>query len=237
VSLPALALRVLRREVGARIGAGREDAGTRVDRLASLVEADAGAEAALEEAVAAQRHQDPLGPTLARPPSARAARGDRLHAAREAVGALVVAGELVPDGPDRVCLPGYGASTWRAIAVLRRGAGGGGEGAWAAAVVALPAAELGDAAPGFLRGLRAEPPLRRPAAALHALEALRQDHRHALINAEGAIGVALEAGHADSAEALRAECAELAARMRALDRGIAAAWREGARAAGAAHRP
>lgn len=222
------ALRVLRREVGRRIGTGREDAGLAAERLAALLEADEAAEGALSAGVAARRRLDPLGPAVAAPPSARAARAERRWAAREAVDELVLAGRLVLDGPDRVCLPGFGASTWRAIALLRTGGPAEAEG-WPGAVAMAPALDLGDAAPPFLRGLRPDPRLHAPAAALHALEALRQDHRHALISAEGAIGLALEAGHADSAGALRAECAALSARIGALDRAIAAAWDDGAR--------
>ena len=65
-------------------------------------------------------------------------------------------------------------------------------GCWAAAVAAEPLADLGDAAPGGLRGGR--PRLAPAAVALHAWEARRQDVRNALIAAEAALATTLEAG-------------------------------------------
>jgi hypothetical protein len=226
--LAARALALLRREVGARAAAGRPDAGMATDALAALVDGDPASEDALAEALEERRRMDPLGPGARDDPGPRERRAARRWEARQAIGRLVLAGELVPDGPDRVLLPGFGASTWRAIALL---AGDPGLArAWAEAVAAEPLADLGDAAPG---GLRAPPggPLAEEAAALHALEALRQDLRHALIGAVGAMGRALERGLAGSADALAAECAGLTEHLEALDREVARAWDAGARAA------
>lgn len=157
------------------------------------------------------------------------ARAARRWEARQAIGRLLLAGELAPDGPDRVLLPGFGASTWRAIALLQERAGP--ERPWAEALAAGPLADLGDAAPASLRGVSAGGPLADEAAALHALEALRQDLRHALIGAEGAMGLAMERGLTTSADVLAAECAGLTEHLKALDREIARAWDEGARTA------
>lgn len=227
------ALTLIRAEVGARVAAGREDASLSLDRLATLVEADPASAAALSAATAERRRQDPLGPDATATPSAHRAREGRRREAREAIGQLLLAGELVGDGPERVRLPGFGGSTWRAIAILRSPPSPPGETplhdqAWAAAVAAEPTADLGPAAPVFLAGLRADPGLAEAAARVHLLEALRQDARHALIGAETSVGVALEAGHEQSAQALREDCARLAAQIDAIDAGITRAWDEGA---------
>ena len=239
-ALARRALALLHREVGARAGAGRADAGIAIDRLAALVEADPDSDAALEAAVEARRRQDPLGPAARAEPSARRTRAARLWEARRAVGDLTLAGQLAADGPDRVCLPGFGGSTWRAVALLRPDAGGEaseGPRRWAAAVAAEPAADLGAAAPAFLRDLRPDPRLARPAARLLLLEAVRQELRHALIEAERAIGAALEGEYADGASALAEECAALSERIAELDGEIARAWDEGERLAVGYARP
>jgi hypothetical protein len=228
-ALAARALALLRREVGARAAAGRPDAGIATDALTALVEADPGSEAALAEALEERRRLDPLGPGADADPGPRERRAARRWEAHQAVGRLILAGELVPDGPDRVVLPGFGGSTWRAIAALEGAPGPARE--WALAVAAEPLADLGEAAPDGLRGAGGDARLAKEAADLHALEALRQDLRHALIGAEGGLGRALERGLADSAAALRAECDELTAHLVALDRAIAGAWDAGERAA------
>ena len=222
------ALALLRREVGARAASGRPDAGIATDALAALVDGDPSSEAALAEALEERRRLDPLGPGARDDPGPRERRAARLWEARQAIGRLVLAGELVPDGPDRVVLPGFGASTWRAIALLLDDPGP--ARAWAEAVAAEPLADLGDAAPEILRS-RPAGRLAEEAAALHALEALRQDLRHALIGAEGAMGLAIERGLTGSAESLAAECAGLTEHLEALDREVARAWDAGAAAA------
>jgi hypothetical protein len=234
-ALAARALALLRREVGARVAAGRPDAGIATDALTALVEADPGSEDALAEALEERRRLDPLGPGADADPGPRERRAARRWEAHQAIGRLVVSGEVVPDGPDRVVLPGFGGSTWRAIAALGDASGPARE--WAQAVAAEPLADLGEAAPEGLRGVGTDGRLAKEAADLHALEALRQDLRHALIGAEGGMGRALERGLADSAAALRAECAELTANLEALDRAIAAAWEAGERRAVSYARP
>jgi hypothetical protein len=228
-ALAARALALLRREVGGRAAAGRPDAGMATDALAALVDGDPDSEAALAEALEERRRMDPLGPGHRGDPGPRERRAARRWEARQAIGRLVLAGELAPDGPDRVLLPGFGASTWRAIALLREGSGP--DRAWAEAVAAQPLADLGEAAPEGLRAAVPGGPLADEAAALHALEALRQDLRHALIGAEGAMGLARERGLAASADLLEAECAGLTEHLEALDREVARAWDAGARAA------
>ncbi len=187
------------------------------------------ARTALAEALEERRRLDPLGPGAREDPGPRERRAARRWEARQAIGRLVLAGELAPDGPDRVVLPGFGASTWRAIALLWEDPGS--DRAWAEAVAAEPLADLGEAAPADLRDVPTGGPLAEEAAALHALEALRQDLRHALIGAEGSMGLAMERGLTSGADALAAECAGLTEHLEALDREIARAWDEGARAA------
>ena len=225
----ARALAAARREIGRRAAAGSDDPTLRVDALAAAVEDDPRARRELDEAAAERRRVD-------RPeawwevPGPRAAREARRAEAHHAIDALVLAGELLPDGPGRVRLPGFGATTWRALALLRAGAPGA-EGRWAAAVAAEPLADLGDAAPP---GLRAEPdPRLAPAAvALHAWEARRQDIRNALMAAEAALATTLDAGHAQSARLLRDDLGELERALAAADSRIARAWEDGLREAG-----
>jgi hypothetical protein len=226
----ARALAAARREIGRRAGAGSDDPTMAVDRLAAAVEDDPGARRELDEAAAARRRVD-------RPeaswdlPGPRAAREARRAEAHHAIDELVLAGELLPDGPGRVRLPGFGATTWRALALLRAG-GGGPAGRWAAAVAAEPLADLGDAAPPPLRGVRPDPRLASAAQALHAWEARRQDVRNALIAAEAALATTLEGGHAESARLLRDDLRELEEALAAADSRIARAWEAGLHEAG-----
>jgi len=224
------ALAAIRREVGRRAAAGDEDAGMAMDRVAAALEADPADRALLDEA---ERRWWPLDAPESgeRPAGARADRERRAAAAQRALGELLLAGELVPDGPSRVGLPGFGRSTWRAVALLRAGAGGA-PARWAAALAAGPASDLGEAAPPFLRGLEPPAGLAPAAARLHALEALRQDARDALLRSSASMGAAIEAGNDASARALRRDCDELQARIAGLDAAIAAAWDEGLRRAG-----
>jgi hypothetical protein len=144
------------------------------------------------------------------------------------VGDLLLAGELVADGAGRVRLPGFGGTTWRAIALLRSGAEGP-ERRLAETVAAEPASDLGSAAPGFMGGLRADPRLLEAVRLLHALEAVRQDARNALLAAAAALVSAVDAGHEDSADIVRADCAALEARIAEIDAAIEDAWSAGAR--------
>ncbi len=216
--------------MGRRAAAGRDDPSLEVEALAAALEADPAAREVLAAAERARRRTDLLE---GEPPTgARALRARRAAEVGWAVGELLLAGELVADGPGRVLLPGFGGSTWRAIALLRAGTGGP-ERRLAEAVAAEPAADLGASAPAALRGLRADPRLLEAARLVHGLEAARQDARDALLRAAAALVAAVEAGHDDSARLLRADCAALEARLAELDAAIAAAWREGVRRAAA----
>ena len=231
----ARALAAARREIGRRAGAGSDDPTMTTARLAAAVEDDPGARRELDEAAAARRRVD-------RPeawwetPSPRAAREARRAEAHRAIDALLLAGELLPDGPGRVRLPGFGATTWRALALLRAGARGA-EGRWAATVAAEPLADLGDAAPRALQGPRPDARLAPAAAALHAWEARRQDVRNALITAEASLATALEGGHAESARLVREDLRELEEGLAAADARIAQAWEAGLREAGRGEAP
>lgn len=220
------ALAAVRRQVGRRSESGPPDAGLSVEQVSAALEADPADRAMLDQAADARRRSHPPE-RFDHAPSARAGRQDRAEEARQAVGDLILAGGLIADGPGRVRLPGFGATTWRALALLRGGGAGGPGGRWASTVAAQPAADLGDAAPPFLRGLRPEPSLTRAAARLHALEAVRQDARHALLSASASLAAALEGGYGDSAAALRGDCDELQARIAQLDAAIERAWRDG----------
>jgi len=224
------ALAAVRREIGRRAAAGEDDPALPADRVVADLEADPAARHALDEAARARDRYDPpdAGERLA---GGRADRRRRAGAAHDALGRLVLAGELVPDGPSRVCLPGFGRSTWRAIALLRTGAAGP-PARWAAALCAEPAADLREAAPEFLRGLRAAPALAPAAARVHALEAARQDARNALLTASASAGAAMDAGNEAGARVLRDDCAALEARIAEVDAATALAWDDGVRRAG-----
>jgi hypothetical protein len=214
--------------VGRRAGAGQPpDPSLTLDEVASRLEEDPGDRAVLDEAAArAEAGEDEGAQT-----GPRARREGRRGAAHRATGELVLAGLLVMDGPGRVRLPGFGRSTWRAIALLRAGESGS-PARWATAVAAEPAADLGDAAPAFLAGLAADRRLVALAARLHAAEAARQDARHALLMAGAALGPAVEGGSEPSVRALRADIEALDDRIGRLDAVIAAIWDAGiARAA------
>ncbi len=160
--------------------------------------------------------------------SARAERRGRIDAALRAIDALVLAGELAPDGPGRLRLPGFGPGTWRAVVTLRDGGGD----AWARAVAAEPAGDLGAAAPPFLRGLARDPGRDAMVRRLHAWEARRQDARDALLRALGAEATARERGLDGAARTIQADRDALEAEIRRADDAIAAIW-----AAGSGERP
>jgi len=138
-------------------------------------------------------------------------------------------GELAADEPDRLLLPGFGPSTWRAIAVLRQG-GAGPEAAWAAAVADLPLRDLGDdAPPGLARP--ADPRLAEAALRLLAVEAQRQDVRNALVTAQASRATAAERGNEAGVRMLAEEAAALERALAAADAAVAAMWDAGVRAA------
>jgi hypothetical protein len=231
------ALAALRAEVGRRAEAGRDDAGLGTDRLAALLEIDAAGRQALTAAAEERRRRDPYGEAELRGEGPRALREWRLGEAHRTIGELVLAGELVPDGPGQVALPGFGRGTWQAVAEIRAGAPGAVR-AWAVAVAAGPARDLGEAAPAFLRDLRPDPRLGELAAALHAVQALRQDLRDRVLHTEQGLARTLDRGRADAVEALRHERLELELTARELDAAVARAWRQGAeRAVRYARRP
>ena len=159
--------------------------------------------------------------------AARRARADEVH---HAVGALMLMGELAADEPGRLMLPGFGPSTWRAIAVLREG-GGGPEAAWAAAVADLPLQDLGDEAPPGLHRAP-DPRLAEPALRLLAVEAQRQDVRNAVVTAEASRATAAERGNAPGVESIEEDLAALRRALDAADAAVAAIWDAGVRAAG-----
>lgn len=190
--------------------------------LAEALESDPEARALLDREAAEWRRANP-GETLDLPQGARAERIGRGDAVLRAIDALVLAGELAPDGPGRVRLPGFGPGTWRAVVHLRGGQGGPLD-RWARAVAAEPVADLGPAAPAFLRDLDPDPELAEPARRLHAWEARRQDARDALLRALAAEAVADERRLAGAARTIREERAMLEAEIDRADVAIAAIW-------------
>ncbi len=231
----ARALAAARREIGRRAGAGSHDPTMAIDRLAAAVEDDPEARRELDEAASARRRVD-RAEGWWEVPGPRAAREARRAEAHHAIDELILTGELLPDGPGRVRLPGFGATTWRALALLRAGARGAEE-RWAAAVVAEPLADLGDAAPPVPRSGSPGPRLVSAAQTLHAWEARRQDVRNALIAAEAALATTLEGRHAQSARLLRDDLQELEEALAAADSRIADAWEAGLREAGRGEAP
>ncbi len=158
--------------------------------------------------------------------AARRARADEVY---HAVGALRLVGELATDEPGRLVLPGFGPSTWRALAVLREG-GSGPEAAWAAAVADLPLQDLGEEAPpGLARP--ADPRLAEHALRLLAVDAQRQDVRNALVTTQASRATAEERGNTAGAEILAEEAAALERALDAADAAVAAMWENGVRAA------
>jgi hypothetical protein len=222
--LAARALAAVRAEVGRRAAEGGPGDALDADAIAAALEADPACRADLEAAAAARAElADELVGGVTGPRASRRARRD---AALAAVDELLVAGELAPDGPGRVVLPGFGPATWRAIAVLR--AGGGPEGTWAATVAAGPLADLGAAAPRELVAHPADPRRAGAARRLLARQADRQDLRDALIRAGGAARHATTKGYRDSLAAIEREAAALAAEIARADADIAALWDAGA---------
>jgi hypothetical protein len=216
--------------VGGRAAAGRDDPSLAVEGLAAAMESDAGDREAL---AAAELERRPTELLADEPPSgARALRERRAAEAHRAVGELILAGELVADGAGRVRLPGFGGTTWRAIALLRSGAQGP-QRLLAEAVAAEPGDDLGPAAPPFMSGLRADPLLVESARRLHGLEALRQDARNALLAGAAALVSAVEGGHDESARLIRADCAVLEGRIAEVDAAIERTWEAGLRRAAA----
>jgi hypothetical protein len=222
-------LDALRGEVAGWAESGQGPREIAADRVARELADEPRLRPLLDAAVADEHRADPFGPPPPEGPRARrAARAERVHATLDA---LVLAGQLVLDGPGRLALPGFGPSTWRAVAALRAGAAGP-EARWAAAVAREPAGDLGDAAPAALRALDAPPALAGLARRVHAWEARRQDARDALLRAAAAEASAAGRGLSDSVESLRRDAAELEAVIAAADAAVARLWDEGLRRAG-----
>ncbi len=223
--LAARALAAVRAQVGRRAAEGGPGDALDAGAIAAALEADPACHADLEAAAAAQAE---LADEPAGAPGARASRRAHHDAALAAIDELLVAGELAPDGPGRVVLPGFGPATWRAIAVLHAGAGGD-EASWAATLAAEPLADLGAAAPRELAAHPADP--RRAGAAwrLLARQAERQDLRDALIRAGAAARHAAARGYGDSLAGIERDAAALAAHLARADADIAAMWEAGAR--------
>lgn len=230
--LAARLLRAAREEVARRVAAGARGAAIDADRLAAEVAADPASHALIDAAVAAARRADP-GEAPPPPPGARATRRDRVDGARAAIDELLLAGELAPDGPGRVVLPGFGPSTWRALALLRAGAGGA-DRAWARAIAGQPLADIGlidpPARPTSPAGRRRA----RLARAVLAREAERQDLRDALLRAEAASEHAEARGLDDAVATIAADRRRLEAALAACDAAVASLWDEGRRQADAA---
>jgi hypothetical protein len=221
-------LEALRGEVAGWAESGRGSREIAADRVARALADDAGLRPLLDAAVAEEHRADPFGP--APPEGARARRAARTERVHATLDALVLSGLLVLDGPGRLALPGFGPSTWRAIATLH--AGGGGPGArWAAAVAREPVGDLGEAAPKALRDLDAPPALAEPARRVHAWEARRQDARDALLRAAAAEASAAARGLDESVAGLRRDAAELEAVIAEADAAVALLWDEGLRRA------
>lgn len=219
-------LAALRADIAGRAAFGIEDAGQSKSALGAQLDADPQVRPLLAESAAARRRRDQFGDGNDGPRQRRVDREAEVHAA---LGQLLLRGELVADGLDRVLLPGFGAGTWRAIRSLRESAGE--QSSWEAAVAADPAADLGAVAPPFLVGLSPDPRLGEPAARLHLLQAHRQDVRNALLVAEFATGVATDANNTRGVESLQAEAEACARQLEVLDAEIDAAWETGQRLA------
>ncbi|MGE0026783.1 MAG: hypothetical protein AB7U07_06710, partial [Thermoleophilia bacterium] len=201
-----------------------------LDRLTAWLEDDPEARAALD-AAAAERSRREV-PEVAADTGAAAARRARADEVHHAVHALRLMGELAAEGPDRLQLPGFGPSTWRAIAILRRGEPGP-EADWAAAVADLPLQDLGDEAPpGMARP--ADPRLGEGALRLLALEAQRQDVRNALVTAQSWRAAAAERGNEAGVRMQEEEAEALERALAAADAAIDTIWDDGVRAAGQA---
>ncbi|MCU0306510.1 MAG: hypothetical protein MUE51_01845 [Thermoleophilia bacterium] len=225
-----LALALLAREVGRRIGDGRPDAGIAVDRLGALLEADEAGRAALETAVlASEGRLSDWERACREPPSPREARIARMHEVRDAVGRLVLGGGLQPDGPGRVCLPCFGPATLRALA--RAEDPDGAERRWARALLAAPAAVLGTAAPAGIAGTGPDPDLDELAQTMHRLGAVRQDLRDAMLGAEARAAWAAQRGQVPEAAALTREAERAAADLARVDAALDEAWAVGVSAA------
>ena len=223
--LAARALAAARAEVARRAAAGGPPDALDAGRLAAALEADPACRADLDAAVVATRRDLAFDapPEIRGPRAERRARHD---AALAAIDELLLAGELVPDGPGRVMLPGFGPATWRALDALRTRSGP--AAAWAAAVAAMPLADLGDAAPADLRDLPADPRLAAPARRLLARQAERQDLRDALIRVGAAARHAAGRGLDDSLASIERDAASLAAALARADADLAAMWEAGA---------
>lgn len=224
-----LLLANLRREVADRVAGGVEDAGARLDHVASVLDEDGAARAVLAAAAAERRRRDPYGlGAIDRSP--RQDRLDRAGEVHDAAGDLVLARRLRPDGDGRVVLPGFGPATWRALAILRAGEVGARR-AWARAVALAAGESLGETAPAFVRAGPLDVRLTEQAAHLHLLEAARQDMRDQLLRNGAAIGVALDRGNAAGVAMLQEECAAQERQIAEVDGLILRVWRAGGAAA------
>lgn len=230
-----LVLTAARRIVGRAIAAARtRPPDLSVAAIAALLEEDDTARAGLD-AAAGERLRSEVADDATFAEGAAAARRRRADEVHYAVDRLVLQGELALDGPGRMALPGFGPSTWRAIAVLRERPGGEAE-RLAAAVAAPPLGDLGDAAPPELRELGPDPALARAARAILALDAERQDLRNALFTVESHLATAIERGNSVGARRVAADLVAVRDALDAADRAAAERWEAGLRAAAVAAR-
>jgi hypothetical protein len=137
---------------------------------------------------------------------------------------------VIPDGPERLTLPGWGPCTRRAVRALRTRRD---TAAWEAQVARVPVADLGDAAPAWLRGLPLDASLSAAAAELLVVEAHRQDVRDALLTTAARLARALDRGREQSARALEDELGRLSIALTELDEMAATRWEAGLAMAGA----
>ena len=223
----ALVLRAARRVVARAAAEGGGAPELSLDRIAAWLEGDPAARAALNAPAAERARRDmPEADAGTGPAAARRARADEVH---HAVHALRLAGELAAEEPDRLQLPGFGPSTWRAIGILREGDRGP-AGGWAAAVADLPLPDLGGEAPPRL-ARPAAPRLGEGALRLLAVEAQRQDVRNALVTAQSSRATAAERGNDAGVRMLEEEAAALERALAAADAAVEAIWDDGVRAA------
>lgn len=225
--------------VAACVLADAEDVTFTAAEIAQRVDADPGARAAVDAAVAAGvwRWEETAGPV----DGARARRAARDVEIDEALTDLRLAGELVADGPGRLALPGWGPSTLRAVRALRDAPSG--TALWEAAVARMPSADLGAAAPAWLRSLPPTPALDERARAVLSLDAHRQEIRDALLTAAARLAGMLDRGDDAAAAALSRDCARLSDALAHVDAltasqwaaGVARVWRPSPSAAGCAH--
>lgn len=221
--LAAAVLGAARAIVAACVLADAEDVTFTADDVVRRVDADPDARIVLDAAVTAGvwRWEETARPV----DGARARRVARAAEIDEAISDLRLAGELIADGPGRLALPGWGPATQRAVRALRDAPPG--TALWEAEVARMPSADLGGAAPAWLRGLPATPELEGCARAVLACDADRQGIRDALLTAAARLARLLDRGDDAAADGLTQECARLGEALARTDALAASRWAAG----------